>query len=406
MNERAPSDVIVRNGFDHGSDRRLLAGNWEEWNRLREESPAFVSDIAPGYNIWYLLRYEDNVTALQDWGLFSSGTTRHLPDGGRRMLPTDVDPPEHTKYRRVLSPHFAPNAVRAWEGEIRATCAALIEDFRGTGRVDFVRDFAQRLPTTIFLRLMGLPLDRASQFIERAHRLMATPSEQDPEGTARHQALREINADLREVIDARRRVPQDDLISRLLDERIDGSPLSDDDLLALGLLLYLAGLDTVANLLTYAFRHLARDRGLRVTLASSPERVPEAVEEFLRLYSIVSAARVVTRDAEFAGCPMKRGDRIVYSTAAADRDPRQFPDPDTFDLNRTPNRHIAFGVGPHRCVGSHLARLELRVALEEWLQRIPDFEIPEGSEWVQYIGPVAGLSALPLSWPIGAEPTS
>jgi cytochrome P450 len=392
-------EAPLRSGFDHATDPQLLAGHREEWNRLREESPVFRSDIAaPDYDLFYLLGYDDNLKALQDYETFSSRTVHYLGDTTQKMIPEELDPPEHTKYRKALSGHFTPHVVRTWEGEIRALCIELIDEFAARGSGDFTHDFAQKFPTTIFLRIMGLPIEQRDDFIERAHRILRTAAADDPTGAVRQGAAGEIIGDLAAVIAQRRAEPQEDLISHLLAEPIDDRPMAAEELYAMGFLLYLAGLDTVANVLTYSFKHLAENPGLRKMLAEKPEMIPDAVEEFLRFFSIASGARVVTKDTEFAGVHMKEGDRIVYCTAAAGRDPEQFPDPDTFVPDRRPNRHLAFGAGPHRCVGSHLARLELRIALEEWHKRIPEYRIPEGTTFREYVGAVAGLEALPLEW--------
>jgi cytochrome P450 len=399
MELASATEAPLRSGFDHGTDPQLLAGHRAEWNRLRGETPVFRSDIAaPGYDLFYLLGYEDNLTALQDYETFSSRSVQYLGDSTQRMIPEELDPPEHTKYRRAMSPHFTPHVVRGWEGEIRALCVSLIKDFQANGGGDFTQDFAQKYPTTIFLRLMGLPVEQRDAFIDRAHRILRTPAAEDPQGTIRTTASMEIIGDLAAVIAARREEPQEDLISHLLAEKIDDRPMADQELYAMGFLLYLAGLDTVANVLTYSFKHLAENPGLRQMLREKPEMIPDAVEEFLRFYSIATTVRVVTKDIEFAGVQMKENDRIVCPTASAGRDPEQFPDPDTFVPDRKPNRHMAFGAGPHRCVGSHLARLELRIALEEWHKRIPEYRIPEGTVFKEYVGSVAGIEALPLEW--------
>src|SRR4051812_11325057 len=399
MTTTAPTAAPLRPRFDHASDPALLARHRAEWSRLREETPVFRSDIAGSYDLFYLLRYEDNLKALQDYETFSSRTVQYLGDSTHKMIPEELDPPDHTKYRRALSPHFTPGVVRTWEDEIRSLCVSLIEEFRDRGHGDFTQDFAQKFPTTIFLRIMGLPVEQRDEFIRRAHVILRTKkAEEDPDGAIRGAATQQIIGDLAAVIAARRQEPRDDLVSHLLAERIDGEPIGDAEFFAMGFLLYIAGLDTVASVLTYSFKHLAENPGLRRMLIEKPEMIPDAVEEFLRFFSIASGARVVTRDTEFAGVPMKEGDRILYCTAAAGRDPEQFSDPDTFIPDRKPNRHLAFGAGPHRCVGSHLARLELRIALEEWHKRIPDYRIPEGTQFREWVGSVAQLEALPLEW--------
>jgi cytochrome P450 len=392
------TEAPLRPGFDPETDPELLAHHRETWNRFREETPIFRSDFAGPYDVFFLMRYADNLQALQDWETFSSSSVIAFDQPHQQMIPEELDPPEHTKFRRTLTAPFAPNAVRAREQEIRELCVELIEGFRAGGAGDFRHEFAEKFPTTVFLRMMGLPVEQRDAFINRAHRALRTAHADDPDGSIRQTAAAEIVGDLAAVIEARKVQPQDDLISHVLAQEVDGERIGDLQFYAMGFLLYIAGLDTVANILTYSFKHLAENPGLRRMLIQKPEMIPDAVEEFLRFYSIATGARVVTRDTELGGVPIKAGDRIMYCTAAAGRDPEQFPDPDTFVPDRRPNRHLAFGAGPHRCVGSHLARLELRIALEEWHARIPDYRIAEGAEITEFVGSVAGLSALPLVW--------
>jgi cytochrome P450 len=388
--------IPVRAGFDFTSDPALLAVHRDEWSRLREEAPVFRVPQSSG-DAWYLLGYDDIRVALQNWELFSSDFTTY-GEGGHKMIPENLDPPEHTKYRRLLTSAFAPAAVRARERRVRTVCVDLIDGFRNDGGCDVVKDFGLQFPTTIFMEMMGLPLVRGDVFIARAQTLLHTTNTDDPQGSLRLEAATQIFADIAEVVAVRRRRPADDLVSHLVASEVDGRPLSDEDLGGMGLLLYLAGLDTVASVLAYSFRHLAENPVLRQTLVNEPELIPSAVEEFLRYYSIATTPRVVTRDAEFAGCPMKRGDQVIVPTASAGRDPRQFPDADLFVVDREPNRHLAFGDGPHRCAGIHLARMELRIALEEWHRRIPDYRIADNAVIIEHVGNVAGLSAVPMVW--------
>lgn len=392
------SQVVLRRGFDHATSPELLGGSFGGWGRLRAEGRAFRSDIGGSYDLWYLLRYEDIRAALQDYELFSSRSIQYLGDSPQRMLPEELDPPEHSKYRRLLNTPLAPNAIRARTEQIRLFCVSLIEDIAPRGECDFLTDFAQRFPTTIFMDLMGLPADKTAEFIARAQTVLHLTGDQDPDFRRRAAAAIDIIADIGAAVASRRAEPRDDLISGLVSSTVDDRLLTDDELYQLGFLLYLAGLDTVANVLTYSFRYLAANPGLRRLLRSEPDRVPDAVEEFLRYFSIASTVRVVTRDTEFAGCQMKAGDRVVLPTASAGRDANQYPDPDEFRLDRFPNPHLAFGAGPHRCAGAHLARLELRIALEEWHRKIPDYELVADRPVTEYVGAVAGLTALPLRW--------
>jgi cytochrome P450 len=314
------------------------------------------------------------------------------------LLPEELDPPEHGKYRRLLNASLSPDAVAKLEPEIRERCAALIDEVADAGACDFVRDVGLRFPTAIFLQLMGLPTDHVDELVALARTILHTSAVEDPDLSIRATAAFEIVGHLTAAFDARRAQPADDLVSVLLAGTVDDRPLSDDELVGMGFLLYLAGLDTVANVLAYSVRHLAQDDDLRRALRSDPERWPTAIEEFLRFYSIATTARVVTRDVEFAGCPMRAGDRIVLPTAAASRDPEIFEHADTFDPARPANRHMAFGAGPHRCVGAHLARLELRVAMEEWHRRIPDYAVAPDAVIHESVGAVAGMDSLPLTW--------
>jgi cytochrome P450 len=248
------------------------------------------------------------------------------------------------------------------------------------------------------MRLMGLPVAEAEQFLRWAHELMHTKPDADPDGAVRGGAMTSIMQYLGALISARQAEPLDDIVSHLVTSTIDGRPLTMEELLETCFLLYMAGLDTVAGMLTYTFKHLAEHPAHQELVRTRPDAIEGVVEECLRRYAIVTTSRVVTRDVEFGGCPMKAGDRIVTPTASANRDPAAFERADEFVPDRSPNRHIAFGAGPHRCVGSHLARLELRVALEEWHRRIPSYRIPDGSVIEQHVGGVAGVDRLPLAW--------
>jgi cytochrome P450 len=227
---------------------------------------------------------------------------------------------------------------------------------------------------------------------------MRTPPESDPDGEIRAGFMLSIAGYLGELLAARRAERRDDIISYLVGCSVDGRPLTDAELMEMCFLLYMAGLDTVAGMIGFMFWHLAEHPDHRRALVADESLIPDAVEEFLRYYSIVNTSRVVTRDADFGGCPMKAGDRAVLPTAAANRDPRAFTDADAFVIDRRPNRHIAFGAGPHRCLGSHLARLELRVALEEWHRRIPEYGIADGATVRQDVSGVSVVENLPLVW--------
>jgi cytochrome P450 len=246
--------------------------------------------------------------------------------------------------------------------------------------------------------MMGLPVEEAGTFLGWIERMMHTTDATDPDGRVRADTRMTVAGYLGALITARRKEPREDLVSYLTQAEMEGRKFTDEELLGISFLLYMAGLDTVAGILGYIFRHLAERPGDRQVLRERPEMIPDAVEEFLRYYAIVITSRLVTRDVELGGCPMRAGDRVALATPASCRDPQEFPNPNEFVIGREPNRHLAFGAGPHRCLGSHLARVELAVAIEEWHRRIPEYRIAEGAEIRQHIGGVAGLDTLPLVW--------
>jgi cytochrome P450 len=406
--------VLDRGSWTYVDDPELVADPWTTWDRLREESRAFVAtQAAKRWNVWTLLRYSDVHAALRAPDLFSSRSVLNVYQGPklidpaeasavRGMIPEELDPPEHTKYRQLLTPLFAPQVVELLEPMIRSWCVELIDSFVARGRCDLNRDFARQYPTMIFLRLMGLPKGGAGDFLEtvndriREASQMGLSETQSMSGAYIMAMAEYMNA----VLDERRAQRHDDIVSYLLDIEVDGRPLDDAELQQICTLLYAAGLDTVAGELGYMFVHLANHPAHRRLVTDNPERIPSFVEETLRFYSIVTTNRIVTQDVEFAGCPMKAGDRVLLSIPAADRDPLEFPDADTFDVDRTSNRHIAFAAGPHRCLGSHLARLELRVAVEEWHRRIPEYTLAPDAEVTFHVGGVAGVDTLPLVWSV------
>ncbi len=384
--------------FDHSSDPALRARHFGEWDRLREVEGSFGSSLNPDRTVWFLLRYADIHTALQDYELFSSSSVIPFTDEAHHWIPEEIDPPEHNKYRRILNPAFSPQVVAGMEGAIRVACADLIDGLTGAAGCDVIADFSRQFPTRIFMRIMGLPVERADELLEMVHNLMHTNPTDDPDGAIRGGAMMAIYGLLTEIFHSRRAAPHDDLMTTLVQAEVDGRPLSDDELRETGFLLYMAGLDTVAGAIGYVIKHLAENPDQQRAVRERPASIPAVVEEALRMYSIVTTSRVVTRDVEFAGCPMKAGDRIVVPTASANRDPAAFEDATTFDADRTVNRHIAFGAGPHRCLGSHLARAELRIALEEWHARVPRYRLDPDATITEHIGGVAGLDSLRVTW--------
>lgn len=358
-------------------------------DELRERHAAFRSTVGDGF--WVLTRYESIMSVIRDTGLFSNAAISVFdPDPAYRWIPEMLDPPEHTPWRRRLRPLFSPSRVAAMEPYLRESCAAIVRELAERGECDFVRDFARRYPTTIFLELMGLPVERLETFLVWED-VILHGSLTDDWAAPRDAAMAEVTACFTDLIQRRRAHPEDDLVST-----VAAWDVPEEELLGLCMLLFLAGLDTVTAQLAFAFWHLAEHPAERAALTAEPLRVPAAVEEFMRAYTIVLPGRKLTRDAEVEGCPMKAGDMVLLPLTMANRDPRAFADAGEVVLDREKNRHLGFGAGTHRCLGAHLARAEMRIAIEEWHRVIPDYRV--SGEVVEYVYQVLGLDNLPLTW--------
>jgi len=352
--------------------------------------------IRRGEGAWVMTRHELIREVYQDAELFSS---RHNADFARLigedwpLLPLEVDPPNHAAWRILLNPIFAPARMRALEEDIEALARTLVDGILAKGHSEFMSDFGEVFPVQIFLKLFGLPLEHTSQFLQWENLLLHARTIE-----GRQEGARAIVAYLRKVIAERRTDPADDLISYVATTEIEGRKLTPDEALGVAFLLYSAGLDTVANMLGFMFKHLAEHPQDQQKLRDDPALIPDALEELMRAYPIVVSGREVTRDVEFHGVQMKKGDVVSLATMLAGRDEREFPNPDVVDFGREKVSHITFAAGPHRCVGSHLARRELRIAVEEWLKRVPPFRIKPGERAVTHGVGVFGVEKLPLVW--------
>jgi cytochrome P450 len=389
--DHVPSELVRE--IDHVFGADFLADPFEAFRALRDR-PVHWSPVHGGY--WVLTRNADIRAAMQRPDLFSSrytGIPAHV-SRAEKLAPLEMDPPEHTAYRRVIAPLLAPKAVAARVAAIDASCAELVDAIAPKGACELVADFAQPFPTRIFTNLLGLPPGEAERFVSWNNLLLH--SQDQPE--VRREAGIEINSYLRELIAQRRREPRDDMVSALLASEIEGEPTTDPQAQDLCFLLFIAGLDTVTAALSFCFRFLAENPGHRRQLIERPELIPGATEELLRVHAFINPARTVTQEVEFAGVTMREGDRVLCSTALGSNDPEEFPDPLTVRFDRTANRHLAFGVGPHRCAGSHLARDEMSTALHLWHAAIPDYDVTPGEAVTLHAGGSMGLDRLPLVW--------
>ena len=366
------TDLIVFGGNDQG----FLEYPQPHYARMRARRPVLR---VPGAVQTTTRAAVD--TALRNAEIYSSGMEGAPLGVERPLIPLQIDPPEHRKYRRLLDPLFAPRQMARLEPQISAQVNELIDTFVDRGHCDFTNEFAIPLPSTIFLRLFGLPLSELPQLLQFNERT------QRPDGVtaADHLAARQANAQdvyryFEAVIaDRRRQAPRDDLLSKLLTADVDGERLSDDDVVDISFLMILAGLDTITDTLTCSFKFLAQHPAHRRQIVDDPSIIPAAVEELLRWETpVMSIIRVAHADAEIEGCPVHQGDVVLACLGSANTDESEFENAGEVEFDRDPNRHIAFGGGIHRCLGSHLARQELRVALREWHRRIPDYQLPDG----------------------------
>ena len=370
-------------------------------SELGEKSPIVEvepSGAVPGYLI--AATGEAVVEVFQDPKRFSSNAVIPIePDPEYLMIPVMIDPPDHTTWRRLLAPHFVPSRVQLLEPRIRERCVELIEGFVGNDTVNFIDEFASQFPNFVFMELLGLPKEDFDQFMIWENRIMHAETATDPDRSGARQAMVEVGTYLGTLIESRRADPSlkgDDLLSAALDWEIDGEPVSTADLQNLCMFLFIAGLDTVASQLTVMFHHLGTHPEHRRRIVEDPELVPRAVEEYLRVFPNVATGRKVVADTEVAGVPVKAGQMILLPTSPAGRDYNAYPDADVVDFDRPVVRHATFGAGPHRCIGAHLARLELRVALEEWHKRLPNYHVQEPDSITEHTGGTTGIDKLQL----------
>ena len=386
--------------FDHTEEAYAQAAP-EIWDDLRERCPVAHSDRFGG--TWLPTRHADVSTVAHDTEHFSSRGV--IVSDFRPLAPAPVgfappitsDPPFHDKARRILLPAFSPKAVAPLEELTRSFCAELIDgllaDVSSGDRdvVDAATEYTQHIPVRVIAHMLGVPKEDGDRFRTFIHRILEKPGQSGPIDEEDTMIFY-----LQEIIARHRESPSDDLVSYLLEQEIDGEPLEDGHVEGTVALALIAGIDTTWSAIGASLWHLAQHADDRRRLLDEPELMTFAVEEFLRYYAPVTMARMVAKDTELGGCPVHEGDWVLLPFPAANRDPEAFEDADRFVIDRRKNRHAAFGLGIHRCLGSNLARMELRVAVEEWLERVPEYELadPEGVRWSP--GQVRGPRARPV----------
>lgn len=382
-------------------DPDYVADPYPVWDDLREQCPIAHSDRWGGS--WLPTRYADVQRIAQDHGHFSSSDVgvltfndeeRPPPPIDIPLHPIDADQPVHTWTRRLLLPWFSHTRVDQYEPYTRELCNRLIDGFIESGSADAAGDYARQIPVRVISLILGVPDDMADTFTGWVQDFLEFAHEEARATRGRDAMITYLLGLLAE----RRENPGDDLMSDLLQAEVDGEHV--DDLIVMGIvaLTLIAGVDTTWSSIGSAMLHLATNPDDVQRLIDEPEIMPLAIEELLRAYSPVTMARITVEDIEVAGCPIKAGDKVLMNFPGANRDPEVFADPDDVILDRAENRHVAFGAGIHRCAGSNLARMELRVAVEEWIKRIPSFRLADNAEVTWAGGQVRGPRTVPVAF--------
>ena len=393
MSDHAPVTDWV-NDFDH-TDPRWTENPYPIWEKLRSASPVVHTDRFLG--CYMPTTYEAVRAIANDSEHFSSRRVivRDIrPEVTNPAPPITSDPPEHKPAKQLLLPPFTPDAMKKLEPRVRAICNELIDAFIADGKCDAAARYTKHIPVRAIAHMLGIPEKDGDLFIKWIHEILELGIKDDD---TLMRAVHEMTAYFAGHIEHRKTHRTDDLISTLMHARDkNGQPLSDAHVLGSLRLLLIAGIDTTWSAIGSSLWHLARTPADRERLVREPELMPTAVEELLRAYSPVTMAREVMKETTISGCPMKPGNMVLLSFPAANRDPAMFSDADKVLLDRKENRHAAFGLGIHRCVGSNLARMEMTVALEEWLKRIPDFRLDPAGRVTWSEGTVRGPRQLPM----------
>jgi cytochrome P450 len=347
---------------------------------------------------WVLRRTDDLWEVFKDHERFSSHMQivprEFNPPADRRVLPIQADPPEHTVFRAMIAPAFSPAAVARREEEVRALTIALIEGFKPRGECEIVADLAQHLPIKVFMGMVGLPESDRLMLLDLVGRMFEGGEHE------KYEVILGIQRYLAPVVEARKLKPGQDLISQIVQQRVGERAITVDEVLRLCTVLMLGGLDTVASMIGFVMHFLATHPGHRRQLIAEPGLIPTATEELLRRFAMTNPGRVVARDCEFHGVSLRQGDMVILATPSGAIDPGKFEQADVVDFTRKLPMNTTFGNGPHRCPGSYLARVELKVLLQEWLPRIADFRLKAGDPPQVRTGINGRFARLALEWTV------
>ncbi len=381
-------------------DPEMAAHPQPTFKLLRDSTPVMPVD---GVGVVLSRKAEVDVV-LRHPEIYSSNVDAVDLKNVRPLIPLQIDPPEHKKFRKLLDPIFAPREVALLEESLTTAVNELIDRFIDRGTVDFAAEFSTLYPTRVFLQLLGLPIEELPRFLTmkdgiiRPHIVIGSEYHAADTSEYQQKTADSIYEYFNEVLDQRESSREDDLLSRFLDATVDGQHLTREDILDICFLFLIAGLDTVTATLDCIFGYLANHPEQRRQLVDDPSLIPAAIEELLRWETpVMGVARVAVADSELNGCPIHAGDQVMVMLGSVNCDEADLPDADVVRFDREVNRHVAFGGGVHRCLGSHLARQELRVALREWHRRIPEYEVAEGHTLV-YTPSIRSIDHFPMTF--------
>jgi len=403
MNKKKPINRPagdLSNGFDM-FDAEYNRDPSPIWKKMRAQCPFSHTEARGGF--WLTTTYEDAqalvrkvpelsnrqvsvVEMPKDKDLMANYNTETLP-------PITMDPPENIPLRRLMLPFFTPKAVATYRKYTEELCDKLIDGFIEKGECDAAIDYAQQITPRVISHILGIDPDKSDQFVEWVRGMIELGFENLELRSESHQ---KIVAFFNEQLKYRRDNPGDDFISLLAQAKVEGKPLTDKTIIKMCVLTLIAGIDTTWSSIGSSMLHFATHPADRRRLVAEPQLFPAAVEEMLRLHSPVSVGRIAMEDVDHKNSTIKKGERLVINFPAANRDPAMFENPDEAIIDRQNNRHIAFGIGIHRCSGSNLARMEMEVALKTWFKRIPEFELrdPNAVAWAP--GQVRGARVVPV----------
>lgn len=407
----APTNIVRRFGMDQVPDHvppelvrqagliyspEFLSDPYKFFAGMHEKFPPIFYDVGPFGNAWVMTKHEDALFALRHAEYFSNEDATPFPRDPEDyfyFIPIEIDPPDHRKYRNIVDPIISPQGVLKLETRIRALANELIDDIIGKGECEFDEVFGRPLPVLVFLDLMGLPRDMSDTFVSWAMALLHSNDRKIMGDT-----LKTIGDYLKIAIAEKQANPDDGLVSRIAHAEFDGQKISEKEAYGFVVFLFIAGLDTVFATLNNMWVWLAENPDRRQEIIDNPENINAQVEELLRVRSVTFSGRTVAQDVEIRGVQLKKGDKITSILPACNFDPDVFPNPSEVDFHRPKKIILAFTVGVHSCMGAHLARLEIKIALQEWLKRIPDFKIKPGAETIYRPGGVIGPESVPLVW--------